>query len=81
MRRILAAAAIVGLMVTGALAADADGKITKVDAQKMTIQLDNGKVYKLPSEVDMSVISEGVEVVIAYDVKNGVNQITDMFVQ
>ena len=47
----------------------------------MTIVLDDGKTYKLPAEMDTSGIAEGVDVVIAYDSKDGVNQITDMLIQ
>jgi hypothetical protein len=47
----------------------------------MTIVLDDGKTYKLPPEMDMSGIAEGVEVIIAYEAKDGVNQITDMLIQ
>jgi len=81
MRKVLAALAASLAIVSAALAADADGKITSVDPEKMTIVLDDGKTYKLPAEMDMSAIAEGVEVIIAYEAKDGVNQITDMLIQ
>lgn len=81
MRKVLAAL-VASLAITAAAAAgDADGKIKSVDAEKMTIVLDDGKTYRLPSEMDMSAIAEGVEVIIAYEAKDGVNQITDMLIQ
>lgn len=81
MRKVLAAL-VASLAITAtAVAADADGKVTKVDPEQMTIVLDDGKTYKLPDEMDMSVIAEGVEVIIAYEPKDGVNQITDMLIQ
>lgn len=81
MRKVLAALATSLAIIGVAVAGDADGKITKVDAEKMTIVLDDGKTYRLPAEMDMSAITEGVEVIIAYEAKDGVNQITDMLIQ
>jgi len=78
--RIAVAALVLGLICTPALAADAEGKITSVDPEAMTITLDDGSTYKLPPEVDMEAISDGAEVVIAYQVDDkGERQITDMF--
>jgi outer membrane lipoprotein SlyB len=81
MRRIFAALLATYAFAGMAAAADTDGKITKFDPAAMTIVLDDGKTYKLPPEMDTSGIAEGVEVVIAYDSKDGVNQITDMLLQ
>ncbi|WP_173931042.1 DUF1344 domain-containing protein [Chelativorans sp. Marseille-P2723] len=68
------------LLASPALANDAEGTITTVDPQAMTITLEDGSTYKLPAEIDMSAISDGVEVVIAYRIsENGERQITDMF--
>ncbi|MBO6718988.1 MAG: DUF1344 domain-containing protein [Rhizobiaceae bacterium] len=80
MRTIVAAAGALAFMTAAALAADTEGEIKQVDIEKMTITLDNGKTYRLPSEMDMSVLSEGVVVIIAYDSRDGVNQITDMLI-
>ena len=81
MRRILAAAAALTMMTAAALAGSTEGEIKQVDADAMTIVLDDGKTYKLPAEMDMSAIAEGVVVIIAYDSGDGVNQITDMLFQ
>jgi outer membrane lipoprotein SlyB len=81
MRKVLAALLASFAIAGAAVAADADGTVTKVDPQQMTIVLDDGKTYKLPPEMDMSGIAEGVEVIIAYEAKDGVNQITDMLIQ
>ncbi|MCT8991416.1 DUF1344 domain-containing protein [Chelativorans sp. SCAU2101] len=63
-----------------ALSAEAEGTVTKVDPEAMTITLDDGGTYKLPAEMDISVITDGVQVVLAYqETENGVKQITDMF--
>ena len=77
MRKFLIAAAILCLSGSAAHAGDTDGKIESIDAEAMTIVV-NGNTYKLPGEFDPSIISEGMEVLIAFDEVNGVNLITDM---
>ncbi|WP_343040758.1 DUF1344 domain-containing protein [Nitratireductor arenosus] len=78
--RILAPAlvALSLLSATPGLAASAEGTIQSVDPDTLTIVLDDGNTYKLPGEIDMSAIKEGIDIVIAYDVVNGTNLITDM---
>ena len=51
-----------------ALAANAEGKITKFDKQAMTLTLDDGKTYKLSEEFSSEDYSEGMSVMISYDV-------------
>lgn len=64
-----------------ALAADTEGRITAVDQEDMTITLNDGSIYKLPSETDTSGLEAGTDVVIAYQVDNdGAKQITDLFI-
>lgn len=73
--------ALTGVFLAGAaFAAEAEGKVTAVDMEKLTITLEDGKSYRLPGEMDMSVISEGITVVLAYDKVGDVNQITDMII-
>lgn len=77
--RILAgAAAALMLISTAAFAEQAEGLIRKVDKEAMTLTLDNGKSYKLNAEMDVDSLEAGMDVVIAYDVTNGENVITDM---
>ncbi|HWK14900.1 MAG TPA: DUF1344 domain-containing protein [Rhizobiaceae bacterium] len=79
MRIILAATIALFLAVLGANAESAEGKIRKVNADAMTVVLEDGKTYKLPPEMDVTVLAAGTEILIAYEVnKDGVNQITDM---
>lgn len=61
-----------------AFAAQAEGEVKSIDREALTITLDDGKSYKLPGEFDMDAIAEGKTVVLAYDVVDGVNLITDM---
>ncbi|MEQ1942140.1 DUF1344 domain-containing protein [Mesorhizobium sp. VNQ89] len=63
---------------TAAFAAEAEGKISSVDRDNLTITLDNGKSYKLPGEFDVDAIQEGMHALIAYDTVNDQNMITDM---
>ena len=78
MRILLAAAIAVFALSTAAFAAEAEGQIKKIDPDKLTITLDNGKSYKLPGELDVSTLKEGMEIVLAYDEVGGENVITDM---
>ena len=77
--RILAgAAAAMMLISTAAFAEQAEGLIRKVDKEAMTMTLDDGKCYKLNAEMDVDSLETGMDVVIAYEVTNGENVITDM---
>ena len=78
MRTLLAAAIAILALSTAAFAAEAEGHIKKIDTEKLTITLDNGKSYKLPGEFDVDSLKEGMEVLIAYDQIGGENLITDM---
>lgn len=66
------------LATTAAFADDAEGEITKIDAAKLTITLNDGKSYKLPGEFDVSTLKEGMDIVLSYDVVDGQNMIADM---
>ena len=75
----LAAALMLSTTVsTGALAAEAEGKIQTVDRDNLTITLENGNSYKLPGEFDVEAIKEGMLVLLAYDKVGDENMITDM---
>lgn len=77
--RIAALIASLFLMAGPALAADTEGLVKSVNQEKMTITLEDGETYKLPGEMDVSAIAEGMDIVIAYrELDNGEKQITDM---
>ncbi|WP_367928215.1 DUF1344 domain-containing protein [Aquamicrobium sp.] len=71
-----------GLMLSSgaALAADDEGKISRVDREALTITLDNGNTYKLSGEFDVEALQEGVEVVLAYDTVGGEKLVTDLVI-
>lgn len=66
------------LSSVAANAADDEGKITRVDVQKLTITLDNGNTYKLSGEFDVESLEVGTEVVLAYDTIAGEKTVTDL---
>lgn len=76
--RILVATLAALTISTAAFAAEAEGQIKKIDAEKQVITLDDGNTYKVPGEFDVATLSEGMEIVLAYDKVNGENLITDM---
>ena len=78
MRIITAALAAILAISVPAFAGDAEGRIKSVDTEKMTVTLDDGKTYKLPAEMDVSAVEPGLTILLAYDVVDGVNQITDL---
>ena len=78
MRTLFAAIVATFALGSAAFAAEAEGQIKKIDTDKLTITLDNGKSYKLPGELDVSTLKEGMEIVLAYDEVGGENVITDM---
>lgn len=73
MRTILGAMTIVLALSTAGFAANAEGTITQVDRESMTLTLDDGKTYKLSEEFSTEDFSEGMAVMISYDQINGQN--------
>ncbi len=61
-----------------ALAAQTEGRIASVDRDALTITLDDGESFKLPGEIDLDALQEGMDVVLAYDEVKGEKLITDM---
>ena len=74
----LAAVLMLSMTFSGALAAEAEGKVQAVDRDNLTITLENGKSYKLPGEFDVDAIQEGMVVLLAYDKIGDQNMVTDM---
>jgi hypothetical protein len=79
MRILFGVVAAATLFVTGvAFAGQTEGLIKKIDKDAMTLTLDDGKSYKMNAEMDVDSLKPGMDVVIAYDVTDGQNVITDM---
>ncbi|TPJ28448.1 DUF1344 domain-containing protein [Mesorhizobium sp. B2-7-2] len=73
-----AACAILLISTAAAFAGQTEGLIKKVDKDTLTLTLDDGKAYKLNAETDVDSLKPGMDIVIAYDVANGENVVTDM---
>ncbi len=78
MRMLIGAVAATLLFSTAAFADQTEGHIQKIDKESLTLTLDDGKTYKMNPEMDVEALKEGMDVVIAYDVTDGENVITDM---
>ncbi|CCV03631.1 conserved exported hypothetical protein [Mesorhizobium metallidurans STM 2683] len=78
MRILIGAVAATLLISTAAFAGQTEGLIKKVDKDALTLTLDDGKSYKLNAETDLDALKPGMDIVIAYDVTNGENVVTDM---
>jgi Cu/Ag efflux protein CusF len=78
MRKLICTAAALFALSGAAFAAEAEGQIKSIDAESQTITLDDGKSYKLPGEFDVTSLSNGMEILLAYDEVGGENLITDM---
>jgi Cu/Ag efflux protein CusF len=77
-RALLGTVAAMLLVSTTAFAAQTEGLIKKIDRNALTITLDDGKTYKMNAETDIDSLKEGMDIVIAYDVTDGGNVVTDM---
>ncbi|MGX5829145.1 DUF1344 domain-containing protein [Mesorhizobium sp. 43Arga] len=78
MRTLIGAVAATLLYSTAAFAGQTEGLIKKIDKDALTMTLDDGKSYKLNAETDLDSLKPGMDIVIAYDVTNGENVVTDM---
>ncbi|GLQ77951.1 hypothetical protein GCM10007881_14670 [Mesorhizobium huakuii] len=78
MRTLIGAVAAALLYSTAAFAGQTEGLIKKIDKDALTLTLDDGKSYKLNAETDLDSLKPGMDIVIAYDVTNGENVVTDM---
>lgn len=76
--RILAGAVAALMISAAAHAAEAEGQIKSIDREKLEITLDDGKSYKLPGEFDVESLSEGMDILFAYDEIGGEKLITDI---
>ncbi|TIV71772.1 MAG: DUF1344 domain-containing protein [Mesorhizobium sp.] len=78
MRTLIGAVGAMLVISTAAFAGQTEGLIKKVDKDTLTLTLDDGKSYKLNAETDLDALKPGMDIVIAFDVTNGENVVTDM---
>ena len=73
MKKLMIAVGAAGLLAASSLAAFADqaqGAITAVDPTAMTVTLDDGNTYTLPSSVDAASLKVGEKVTIQFQKDN-----------
>lgn len=68
------------LSMGAANAAEDEGIIAAVDAESLTITLENGNSYKLSAEIDIESLEVGSDVVLAYDVVGKDKLVTDLVI-
>ena len=79
MRILFGVVAALSLFATGAaFAGQTEGLIKKIDKDALTLTLDDGKSYRMNAEMNLDSLKPGMDVVIAFDVTDGQNVITDM---
>jgi len=66
------------ILASSAYADNVEGSIQKIDQQEGVIHLNDGNLYKLPGEFDYSSISEGLNVVLTYDVDGEERRVSDV---
>jgi hypothetical protein len=71
-------AAMLLISTAAAFAGQTEGLIKTIDKDTLTLTLEDGKSYKLNAETDLDALKPGMDIVIAYDVTNGENVVTDM---
>jgi Cu/Ag efflux protein CusF len=79
MRTLIGAfAAMLLISTAAAFAGQTEGLIKTIDKDTLTLTLEDGKSYKLNAETDLDALKPGMDIVMAYDVTNGENVVTDM---
>jgi hypothetical protein len=66
MKKLMIAAGLLAASSLAAFADEAQGAITAVDPAAMTVTLDDGNIYVLPTDVDAASLQVGEQVIIEY---------------
>lgn len=61
-----------------AQSADVEAKISRIDTDKLTIALDDGKTYTVPSEFNFEGLKAGQKVVVFYTMVDGRRIVDDL---
>jgi len=70
-------------MITGvgsAFAAQATGTIASMDAMAHTVTLDDGQIYEVAADYDVSMMKAGEKVNVTFDISDGKNMATAVVV-
>lgn len=73
---LLATASLLSPLSSLAQSMDIEATIKSVDVQKLSLTLDDGKMYKVPEEFNFDGLASGVKVVVFYTVVDG-NRVVD----
>lgn len=75
---LLSAAGLLAPLTAFAESADVEAVITKVDTEKLSLSLDDGKSYQAPEEFNFDGLKAGVKVVVFYTEVDGKRVINDL---
>jgi Cu/Ag efflux protein CusF len=73
---LLATASLLSPLSSLAQSMDIEATIKSVDVKKLSLTLDDGKMYKVPEEFNFDGLASGVKVVVFYTVVDG-NRVVD----
>lgn len=75
---LLLAAGLLLPVASHAQSADVEAKISRIDTEKLTIALDDGKSYQVPEEFNFEGLKAGQKVVVFYTVVDGRRIVDDL---
>lgn len=75
---LLSAAGFLAPLTAFAESADVEAVITKVDTEKLSLSLDDGKSYQAPEEFNFDGLQAGVKVLVFYTEVDGKRVINDL---
>lgn len=75
---LIALSALLSPMMAFAQSADIEGTIADLSTEKSEIKLDDGEVYKTPSEFNFDGLEKGVRVTVFYTIVDGRRVINDL---
>jgi hypothetical protein len=78
---LIAVASLLSPLASFAQSADVEATITKVDTSGLTLTLDDGKTYQVPSEFDFDGLAAGVKVTVFYTVVDGKRVVDDLEIE
>lgn len=73
---LLATASLFSPLSSLAQSVDVEATIKSIDVKKLSLTLDDGKLYKVPEEFNFDGLASGVKVVVFYTVVDG-NRVVD----